>query len=173
MSEIMNDNRNEQAAPVEIERKFLIAYPDAAFLEKIDGCTVSDIEQVYVTGGGRARKRQFGDGCKYYFTVKRDVTAMTRIEIENEITKREYEEYRRDILEGTYPIIKKRYCIPYKGLTLEIDLYEFSSEFATLETELESEEQEVELPDYIRVIADVTSDKRYRNFSIARTNRFP
>ncbi|MBQ1546589.1 MAG: CYTH domain-containing protein [Clostridia bacterium] len=169
----MNDNKCVQGAPVEIERKFLIAYPDVDFINNIEGCTSSKIEQVYVTGGGRARKRLFDDGYKYYFTVKRDVTAMTRIEIESEITRQEYEEYCKNILEGTYPIRKTRFCIPYKGLTLEIDLYDFSSEFATLETELKSEEQSVELPDYIKVIADVTSDKRYRNFSIARTNRFP
>ena len=50
---------------------------------------------------------------------------------------------------------------------VELDIYEFWSDKATAEVEIESEEQVVTLPKFIKVIADVTGDKSYSNFALA------
>ena len=65
----------------EIERKFLIAMPDAAFLEQ---CERSDITQTYLLGAEytteRVRKRVRGESCEYTHTVKVKLNDMRRIE---------------------------------------------------------------------------------------------
>lgn len=161
--------------PVEIERKYLITPPDDTVLETISRCggyDRSDIEQIYITGengeGGRIRRREFADKCRYYYTIKRDINGLSRFETEYEISAEEYARLSADILEGTHPIKKVRYCFLFDGQLFELDVYDFDEPFATLEIELQSEEQEVRLPDFIDVIADVTGDKRYRNFTLAR-----
>ena len=71
---------------IEIERKYLIAMPDAAFL---DNCERSEITQTYLRGDAytteRVRKRVRGDTCEYTHTLKRKLNNMRRIEDEHVI----------------------------------------------------------------------------------------
>ena len=71
---------------IEIERKYLIAMPDAAFL---DNCERSEITQTYLRGDAytteRVRKRVRGDTCEYTHTLKRKLNNMRRIEDEQVI----------------------------------------------------------------------------------------
>ena len=66
------------------------------------------------------------------------------------------------------PIFKTRYAIPYKGRTAEVDLYDFWQDRATVEVELANENESAELPPYLRVIREVSDDKRYKNVNLAR-----
>lgn len=59
-------------APLEIERKYLIRYPDIPVLEQAEGYSKTDIEQTYLKNdgspfGGRVRKR--GADGKYTYTL--------------------------------------------------------------------------------------------------------
>ena len=51
---------------------------------------------------------------------------------------------------------------------LEIDLYEFWQDRATLEVELTAEDEKFDLPAYLKIIREVTDDKRYKNVNLAR-----
>ena len=77
----------------EIERKFLIAMPDEAFLEN---CDRSEITQTYLLGEEntteRVRKRVYRDKCEYTHTVKRKLNDMRRVEDEREIDENTYSE---------------------------------------------------------------------------------
>ena len=160
--------------PVEIERKYLITPPDdhtMSMMRACEGYDSSKIEQIYITGehgeGGRIRRREYKDGCRYYYTFKQEINGISRFETEYEIDAEKYARLAETILAGTHPINKVRHCFLYDGQLFELDVYDFDEAFATLEIELESEDQPVRLPDFIDVIEDVTGDRRYRNYTLA------
>ena len=79
--------------PLEIERKYLVEMPDMNIVQKCEGYQKSHIEQLYLDkpAEGRIRKREYSDKCVCYHTVKQDVTDVSRIEVEKEISQSEYE----------------------------------------------------------------------------------
>ncbi len=162
--------------PVEIERKYLITPPDEKTMRTLsesEGYTSSYIEQIYITGengeGGRIRRRDYGDKTRYYYTLKQNINGLSRFETEFEITAQEYARLAKTQRPETQPIKKVRHCFVYSGQLFELDVYEMDKSFATLEIELESEDQQVTLPDFIGVIKDVTGDVRYSNFTLSHS----
>ena len=157
--------------PLEIERKFLIAYPDLEFLNNMKTCRRIPITQAYLTtpeeGRFRVRKRGEGTEALYIKTIKHKINDMKRIEIEDYISENEYKNYlsQKDYIDGI--ISKDRYCIAWHGEYFELDVYPFWGDKATLEIELLDEEQEYELPDFLEVVRDVTTEKQYRNKFLA------
>lgn len=157
---------------LEIEKKFIIAYPDEDYLKSLPECTYSDIEQIYLVCGDdtlseRIRKRGLPGDYKYYHTVKRHITAGTREESEELITEEEYEELKLRADPKLSAIHKTRYVIPYKGQILEIDVFPFWDRQAYLEVELEYFSIDPEIPDYIKCMCDVTADFKYSNHALA------
>lgn len=153
----------------EIERKFLIAFPDETKLVEMEGCRVYEIEQIYLPTpkGISERVRRVDDGEKttYIHTVKKKLSALTRSEFEEEISA---EDYARMSSGCDEKINKRRYRIPYCGRLIEVDIFPFWRTRAFCEVELESENEAVALPDFIEVIRDVSEDNRYSNHSMAR-----
>ena len=78
--------------PLEIERKYLIAYPDTQALRP--RCTaVYDMEQTYLLSapGVTARvRRRVGEKEEFFHTEKERITARTHVERERTITREEY-----------------------------------------------------------------------------------
>jgi CYTH domain-containing protein len=66
------------------------------------------------------------------------------------------------------PVEKARYCIPFNGRVVEVDVYPFWNDRAIAEVEMEDENETVSLPDFIKVIRDVTAEKAYKNYAIAK-----
>lgn len=153
---------------LEIERKFLIKYPNIEMLRCLPNCKKIEISQTYTGGGIRIRKWVEDGKTTYIKTVKFRLTDLTRIEKEEEIEKEQYEELIKTAEKDFSTIVKMRYRYPYKGKLLEIDIFPFWQNQAILEVELESEEEEFSIPDFIEVIKEVTSDKRYRNFALSK-----
>ena len=54
-----------------------------------------------------------------------------------------------------------------------MSIYPFSEKFAILELELENADQKIEFPKYVKVIKEVSDDKRYSNASLANAGAFP
>lgn len=153
--------------PLEIERRYLIRYPDLAWLTAQHGCRAVQIEQAYLQDGVRLRKRGGQDGYIYFETVKRGEGAR-RLEMERRISE---EEYRRLLAEagGSIRWIRKtRYCLVYEAQYLEIDVYPFWKDKAILEVELLHEDDAVEIPPEIHVIRDVTGDSAYSNYALSQ-----
>ena len=67
------------------------------------------------------------------------------------------------------PVIKTRYCLTWKDKYFEIDIYPFWKDRAILEVELDDENEQIEIPDGIKVIRDVSTEKEYKNSSLARS----
>ena len=156
----------------EIERKYLIEYPDKAVLEAADGVRVKRIEQTYLLAADgetrRVRKLVENGVTRYIETRKYRVSDLRATEEEKELSKTEYEALLQLADPALRPIFKTRYAIPYAGHVAEVDLYDFWQDRATLEVELSSEQEAVELPPFIRVIREVSDDKRYKNVNLAR-----
>ena len=87
--------------PFEIEKKFLIEYPDVDMLESIPNCEKVEIIQTYLNSaeGEERRIRQRGSKGNYiYFeTCKIAITGLKRIEIEKRLSKDEYLEKLMDV----------------------------------------------------------------------------
>lgn len=158
--------------PYEIERKFLIEYPDVSALEKLPNCQRVEIIQTYLTApdGGESRVRQRGiDGNYIYFqTTKKKITELKRVEVERRLSKDEYLRLLMDADPACRPIRKTRYCLTFDNQYFEIDVYPFWKNKAILEIELADESAEIRFPAQIKVIGEVTDDDSYKNASLAR-----
>ena len=167
-----------QDVPKEIERKYLITCPDKKFLENLPDCEATVITQVYLIQDKsgfkrRVRKRGVNHHWQYTYTKKKKIAFGERIELESEISESEYQNFLQEADPAHKIIQKTRYCIAYQKQVLELDIYDFSQELATVEIELPDINMPVQLPDWLNIIADVTDKKGYSNFDLSVTLAFP
>lgn len=153
---------------LEIERKFLIKYPDKEVISLINGLRVTQIEQSYLNDNSRIRKIVEEDKTSYIKTVKKYITDVKREEKEWEISEEEYLTALKDKKKGADTIFKTRYALPLFGLVYEIDIFPFWNDRAFMEVELEDENQQFPIPEFVEIIKEVTEDKRYTNSSLSR-----
>lgn len=157
--------------PFEIERKFLIQYPDISWLESAPNCQRIEIIQTYLAAkdGAEVRVRQRGMNGNYiYFqTTKRNVSDLKRVEIERRLSKDEYLTLLMDADSTKRQIRKTRYCLTFENQYFEIDVYPFWTDKAIVEIELSDENVEIVFPEQIKVIKEVTDDDAYKNASLA------
>ncbi len=158
--------------PLEIERKYLIEYPDIEWLESQPNCKRIEIIQTYLTScnGDEVRVRQRGiDGhYVYYKTTKRKVSGLKRIEVERRLTQSQYLTLLMDADISLHPVRKTRYCLTYNNQYFEIDVYPFWKDRAIVELELSDENTEIVFPEQLKVIREVTEDDAYKNFALAK-----
>jgi len=161
--------------PFEIERKFLIEYPDIEKLEKLPNCQRVEIIQTYLTApeGEESRVRQRGADGNYIYvqTTKKKVTDVKRVEVERRLTKDEYLRLLMDADPNCRPIRKTRYCLTHDNQYFEIDVYPFWDSQAIVEIELNDENDEIRFPAELKVIKEVTEDDSFKNASLARYSR--
>mgnify|MGYP002632624899 CR=1 FL=1 len=142
----------------EIERKYLVT--GTQWKEMATG-TVYRQGYLNSTKERVVRARTMGD--KAALTIKGITVGATRLEFEYEIPMDDA----RQLLElCEQPLIEKtRYKVEFGGLTWEIDEFHGANDGLTVaECELESEDQQVELPAWVG--AEVTSDPRYYNSNL-------
>ena len=158
--------------PLEIERKFLIRYPDVQALEKLPDCRRLEITQYYLPAREgeelRLRRTEENGNEIYYKTLKRRVSEFKRLEIEERLTPGEYQSLLRDAEPGLKPVTKTRYCLSYEGQSFEVDLYPFWQDQAIVEIELSDKNAEVVFPKELCVIREVSGDPAFKNAALAR-----
>lgn len=158
--------------PFEIERKYLIEYPDLTWLESLENCRRIEIIQTYLKSdkNEEVRVRQRGvDGNFIYFkTIKRRISDLKRVEIEKRLSKDEYLSLLLDADTEKRQIRKTRYCLMFENQYFEIDIYPFWSDKAILEIELSDENAKIVFPKEIKVIKEVTDDDSFKNASLAK-----
>jgi CYTH domain-containing protein len=165
---------------IEIERKFrLRAAPDAAVLAA-HGAIAKRIEQVYLrldptaTGpdapeAARVRRTELADGTvSYRRTTKRRVGPFAFDEVEDVITEAEWAAALAHAEPDGRPVHKIRHVVAHGHQTLEIDVFEEPPGLIVLEVELASEDERVDLPDWVGEWREVTGEDRYFNASLAR-----
>lgn len=160
---------------LEIERKFLIEYPN---FENLEYQSKVEIFQAYLVRKSPEIERRIrlwneNNTSKYYYTEKKFLTGFTRQEVEKEISKSEYDTLALSIDNSIVTIEKTRYTVPNQDLTFEIDVYPFSKQYAIMEVELESESQEYSIPSGISLIKEVTGMREYANIPLCTRKEFP
>ena len=160
-----------EPAPLEIERRFLIEYPDLVWLESLPNCRKVEIIQTYLRApeGEELRIRQRGEKGSYiyYKTWKRRISDTTRTEIEQRLSQSEYLGLLMEADPNKRPIRKTRYCLTYDRQYFEIDVYPFWDDQAVAEIELSDENAEIRFPEGLRIIREITGDEAYQNATLA------
>ena len=158
--------------PLEIERKFLIEYPDIRWLESSPNCRRVEIIQTYLKADDveEIRVRQRGCDGHYIYTrtTKRKTSGAKRIELESRLSESEYLRLLMNADTTRRQIRKDRYCLTYDNQYFEIDVYPFWNDKAIVEIDLSDEKAEIRLPEQIKVIRDVTGDESYKNAALAK-----
>lgn len=158
--------------PYEIERKFLITYPNIAKLEKMPNCSKVEIIQTYLvsTPEEEVRIRQRGRNGQFSYTktIKRKVDDVKRIETETRISSDEYLRLMLNSIANQKQVRKTRYCLLYKNQYFEIDVYPIWKDKAIMELELQDENQKIDFPKFINIIKEVTGDETYYNKNLAK-----
>lgn len=157
--------------PYEIERKYLIEYPDISWLESNPNCQRIEIIQTYLCSAAheevRVRQRGIDGNYIYFQTIKRKVSDVKRVEIERRLSQAEYLKLLMEADTSKRQIRKTRYCLTYENQYFEIDIYPFWKDKAIAEIELSDEKTEIRFPKQIKVIKEVTDDESYKNSSLA------
>lgn len=169
--------------PLEIERKFLIA-PGGVPADADWPVEFADhhIVQTYLVPkkdwhtSERVRMQIPTDGrsCTYTHTLKMRVSDGVHEEDEEVISKGSYTRLLKRADTGMVPVSKVRRVFEWSGRKFELDT--FSHPFAGLvmmEVELPSMDVTVELPPFIRIEREVTTEKGYTNAALARKGRWP
>lgn len=159
-------------APFEIECKYLIEYPDIKKIKAMENYHVIHIDQTYLEkddkfAGGRIRRIQTNSKIFYTYTYKERLSAMKRLEFEREISQNEYADLMSRKRSDSITIEKDRHVFNYSGLTYELDIYPFWNDKATIEAEVENEDVNIPVPPCVKLIKDVTDDRRYSNNSLS------
>lgn len=156
----------------EIERKYLIEYPDIKWLESLRNCRKIEIIQTYLNSdnGEETRVRQRGvDGnYVYYLTTKKNAGGIKRIETERRLSEKEYLRLLMNADPTRRPIRKDRYCLMYENQYFEIDIYPFWNDKAIVEIEIREEDQKIAFPKGFKIIREVTDDEAYKNAALAK-----
>lgn len=166
---------------LEIERKFLVKLPQSwsDLAEMFDDIVdVKRIVQQYLTAkngepASRVRKTVEGLGGNtktvYHFNQKKPTGETgTHEETEREISEKEYQKYLKDASPDKCAVQKTRFVFNWHDQVFELDLFKGHLKgLAILEIELNNKDAKVELPPFLRVIKEVTKDKRFTNFALA------
>lgn len=166
---------NDQKITTEIERKYIIFIPEIHELESMSEYSKSEIVQTYLKGVAgethRVRSRTTSGKTVYTETRKIRIDHISVTEIERELTLAEYEELilTKDVCRT--PIVKTRHTFVYRGQLYEIDVYPDWRSTCVMETELTSRTERAEIPPFIRIIKEVTGEKKYSNAAMAK--QFP
>ena len=158
--------------PFEIERKFLIYYPNLKELDNMPNYTKVDIIQTYLKSDNdverRVRARGINGDYLYYLTEKRKITNLKRIEIERKLSQDEYLKLLMESDNRLHTIHKTRYCLTENNQYFEIDIYPEWDNQAIMEIELSSEDEEIKVPSFIEIIDEVTDKEEYKNYQMAK-----
>ena len=157
---------------IEIERKFLLkAMPDVLPTE------VVKIDQFYFKNkeGVWERVRQWNSnlyGKRWIHTIKTKISDFSSEEVEKDITKLEYEEFKKGCRENksnSRYIKKERWIYPDGDLYWEVDIFKDKCHIIIAEIEIPSEDYDLNIPEFIskKTLLEVTGQKLFSNRSLS------
>jgi len=159
--------------PIEIERKFLLHdIPDDRDLLSCD-VTAIEIEQWYlkVSDGfeERIRRTSIDQETVYHHTYLMSHRVGVREVQEQAIDREEYDLLRSGSDPRRTKIAKRRLRFVFGGQTFELDVIRSPSARSCLilELQIESEDQKITLPPFVRIDREVTGEQAYTNADIA------
>lgn len=164
-----------ESVPEQKKRKYLISRPDTDTLINALKASKTPMMQSYLVSQNpkierRIRKQRSGKEHLYFYTEKRIGEDGTRWVTERPISKKEYEAYLMERDPNLHQVRKIKYRFTTGGSRAEIDIYPFSEDKAVLFVYGQGL-PEIQLPEGIRILKDVTGDAEYKNKKLAETQR--
>ena len=162
-----------QAAPELGKKKYLVAMPDCASLEKLLGAAPAEMMQTYLVPvrqdtERRIRQQKNGSGYLYFYTEKRIAPDGTRWVTEKPISEKEYVACLMEADVSLHSVIKQKYSFTYEKRRMELDVYPFCSDKAIL---FAYGADSGRLPPEIKILKDVTGEAEYKNRALAGSQR--
>ena len=166
------------SAPVEKFNKYLIEVDDELLerLKKEANYSTSHIVQHYLTSDNgnerRIRRRERGDDVLYSYSEANYLKTNERIKVDRVLTERQYKDYNHQIDRSLNVTDKMRYAFINNGSFFKLDVFDFDRTKGILSTESTADETETKLPDYVKVIKDITGDVNYKNYYLAKSQKY-
>ena len=167
-----------EGKPVEKFNRYLIEVNDE-MLEKISGeanYLTSHIVQHYLKAENgyerRIRSRTRGEDVMYSYSEANYLSNNERIKTDKVLTERQYRDYFHQVDKDLNVLDKTRYAFIANGLFFKLDVFDFDHTKGILCVDVPSDGSEAVLPDYIKIIKDVTDDLAYKNYHLARTQKY-
>ena len=153
--------------PIEEERKYLVEVEG-----EMPDCIESDITQTYLVADPgvevRLRRRDWNGKVVNVHTTKKRVSGHEEIITERQVPNALYESLMQQADPYRQTIHKNRKSFIWKGQYFELDTYLTLPEPLTiLETKGITEDEDVRFPPFVRVLADITCNKKYYNYNLA------
>ena len=155
--------------PIEEERKFIVAVTGPLPDDSIE----SEITQTYLKGypnaEERLRKRCWGQKAVYVHTTKVTTEERQELVTERQINQNLYEIMLPLADPERHTIHKQRNSFIWKGQYFEIDTYmDRLQGLVMLETKGISENEDLRLPPFLRIVEEVTGKEEYYNYNLAK-----
>ena len=155
----------------EVERKFLVAYPDLAALEARPDVRRVEIEQAYlptVSGEEVRIRRWVEDGREIYYQTRKRRVNGKRLEVEQRLSQKGYAHLLEEAEQDVPPLRKTRYTLNYDGQVFQLDVYPCWQDQAVVKIELDAEDAAVRLPPELTLLREVTGEPAYKDHALAQ-----
>ena len=158
--------------PAQYERKFLIEYIDeiglAAYEPVEQNITQNYLKERAKGTERRTRKVISNNAISYFYTEKRPISPVERIENERLLTQKEYLRLTDEVDPAYGSISKRRFCFRYNDHYCTVDTFPICADRAILDVQLSGKDEQPDLPPEIHVIKEVTDDPNYQGHMISK-----
>jgi len=163
---------------VEKFNKYLIEVDDT-ILERFKNeanYSTSHIVQHYLKSDNgnerRIRRRERDSDTMYSYSEANYLSSNERIKKDRILTEKQYNDYLNQIDTDLNVLDKMRYSFINDGMFYKLDVFDFDQSKGVLAVDVPLDGSDVKIPDYIRVIKDVTDDLNYKNYYLAKTQKY-
>ena len=157
----------ELPQPIEESRKYIVEVQG-----EIEGAVKSEITQTYLVAEPncevRLRRREWQGKSFFIHTTTKRISQNEQLVTERQISKNLYTSLRQQADPYRQTIEKTRCSFIWKGQYFELDSYKTPCKgLVILETKDVAEGEAVKFPPFLRVLEDITGNKRYYNYNMA------
>ena len=157
----------ELPQPIEESRKYIVEVQG-----EIEGAVKSEITQTYLVAEPncevRLRRREWQGKSFFIHTTTKRISQNEQLVTERQISKNLYTSLLQQADPYRQTIEKTRCSFIWKGQYFELDSYKTPCKgLVILETKDVAEGEAVKFPPFLRVLEDITGNKRYYNYNMA------
>lgn len=164
--------------PIRRQKKYLIdsINSNLQFLSKIEH-TTTKIEQYYLESENnlnyeiRLRKKIYKDSTQYYYTIqKKEKHGKQKIITDEKITENQFQKLLSNS-QIVSKIEKTRIAFIYNKQYFRLDIFDTNYSFPILEIEPTKDNKEIDIPQFLVPVREVTEEKEFDNINLATSLR--
>ena len=164
--------------PVEVFKKYLVEI-DNDDMERVaqeaDHSIVHIFQQYLVSTSGierRIRKRERNGSVLYYYSEASIISTNERIKRDRILSERQYYDYQNEVDRSLSSIDKIRHSFIYDNHFCKLDIFNFDQSKGLLSIQVPENGEEVNLPSYLKVVKEVTDNNAYKNYYLAKSQKY-